>query len=184
MKTLSLLVVIVALSGCAASRPEAAPEAPRTLAEIDSIVRGGPAQVVLLDGYFVDLDRVIRVASDTIRGRREGVDLAVATEEVQLLRVPGDEEAAPSSCGTAALCAFPAGVLTLLLATDPEDGDFVEGKTIAPCAAVAAAGCAIAGAGLSGAFSAGPPPTLDRVLVIAPLSQFEDAPRGGVGIRP
>lgn len=173
--TATLLFVLAALAGCAASRPGT--NALPTLADLDRAFAGEAATVVLLDSSRFDLRLVEQIGPDSIAGVREDdQQVALSLGNVAWLEIPGT--LGRSRRGTClALSATPLGCAAY--AASGEAGAYVEPDDPQLCA-LGAVTYTAACVGLALLVTDPPRPV---VIPIAPLSQFEDAPRQGVGLR-
>lgn len=175
---LLLSLLALALAGCAASSPS--PEPPRTLAEVDALAKGHTAEVVLLSGETLVLERILLVGPDSLRGWTDPTQplLAVDLQEVDRIEIEGEGPPSVQGAVCTLIGAVPGTVMAVLLPARLDASSYVsEGECRSYGLGVAAAGAAC------GAFAGSRVPPPPAVVRIAPLSQFEDAPREGVGLR-
>lgn len=185
MRSLVLLVLAL-LAGCA-PEPLLVPTTPRYLADVDEAVRGLPGEAVLTDGTRVSLARFLQVGPDSLVGSRDpsgAVRVAIPLADVHSLRVRHDTQRADRTALCTMVAAAPAAVYSAASCAAWQSGESSycvsndDYRTFAYTLAGVAVGCGAVGYLVGGATRA--PLT---TIPIAPLSQFADAPRGGVGLR-
>lgn len=173
-----LALLLVGVSGCATSPPPA--PAP-TLAALDAQLARRTVTVVRLDGTVEEPFRLTSLTADFVRGVRGTIDprsVAIPTVGVREIRYEGEADL------TRGAAYGVAGVLPGLVCVGL--GLNIAGDDVSPAEAtgadlLVATGVAASMLGLGLGVAAGArPPTV--VVRIAPLSQFSDAPRGGVRV--
>lgn len=178
MRLLVILAPLV-LSGCATTHITATPEPPPTLAALETLLRGETVTLVLLNETEISDARLDALGPDSTRLLVDSASVSVATAEVDEVRyLSANHRTRRRQCiqhGAAP------GVLTMaLIAVTAGSDDETAGFW--PIFLAMGACTAAGGAGFGALIGPSLAPT--QTIPIAPLSQYADAPRGGVGIRP
>lgn len=192
MRLLLLATAALLGAGCGTARlsvPEPQPHAFATLALVSAHARGRAAELVLGDEPPRALDLVSIVGPDSVRGVAKGLPVAVATADVIAIRLAGAPHvggAAPrEGCSTGAYvavgCATP--FLVGAIAAQAESNNPFFGN-IEEAVVPLLVGTVVVGVFAYGATDVLTPrsPSYVEAVQIAPLSQFADAPRVGVGL--